>query len=62
MITKDDIEAMAPEGLYDWLDEVEVCSTRRERLFSDFERLGFNDFKLLLLWLESAYKQGRKDG
>ena len=62
MITKDDIEAMAPEGLYDWLDEVGVWPTRRERLFSDFERLGFNDFKLLLLWLESAYKQGRKDG
>jgi hypothetical protein len=62
MISGDDIEAMAPKGFYDWLDETEVWSTRRERLFSDFHHSDFQTFKLLLLWLEAAYKQGQKDG
>jgi len=38
----------------EWLDEIEVFSLRRERLYSEFPEV--KDMERLLQWLEAAYK------
>jgi hypothetical protein len=48
----------------EWLDEVEVFSTREERLESDFPVLCGSSFdkKRLLGWLRAAYDVGHDEG
>lgn len=40
----------------EWLDEIEVFSLRRERLYEDFPEV--EDMEKLLKWLEAAYNVG----
>ena len=44
----------------EWLDEIEVFSLRRERLYEDFPEV--KDKEKLLKWLEAAYNVGFEDG
>ena len=40
----------------EWLDEIEIFSSRRERLYGDFPEV--EDKEKLLKWLEAAYSVG----
>ena len=44
----------------EWLNEIEVFSLRRERLYEDFPEV--KDKEKLLKWLEAAYNVGFEDG
>lgn len=46
----------------EWLSEVEVYSSRHERLYADFENLSNEDIKTLMKWLEAAYNVGYEEG
>lgn len=43
----------------DWLTELEVFSSRFERMLDDFPEV--KDIKRLKQWLEAAYEAGRND-
>lgn len=43
----------------EWLDEVEVFSLRRERLYDDIE---LGDVSVMMGWLRTAYELGRDQG
>ena len=60
MINEHDIEGMAP-GFKEWLEEVEVYSTRYERLCAAFAELDAHTWRDLMLWLHTAYMMGVKD-
>ena len=57
MINLDDIEGLAP-GFKDWLEEVEVYSSRYERLCNTFTDLSAHEWQDLMTWLHAAYKKG----
>lgn len=57
MINRDDIEGMAP-GFLEWLDEIEVYSSRYERLCASFTELDAHGWKDLMMWLYAAYLVG----
>lgn len=57
MINADDLGALAP-GYLEWLEEVEVFSTRYERLCATFAHLDRHDWKALESWLKAAYFVG----
>lgn len=44
----------------EWLDEIEVYSSRAERLQCDFENT--MDYPMLVKWLKAAYGVGNKHG
>lgn len=46
----------------EWLGEIEVYSSRHERLYADFENLSNEDIKTLMKWLEAAYNVGYEEG
>lgn len=46
----------------EWLDEIEVFSSRYERLVSDFCDMEYEDKGLLLIWLKAAYDVGFEEG
>lgn len=43
-----------------YIDEIEVFSSRKERLISDFPNLTTDEYVLLFKWLEAAYYVGRE--
>ena len=53
-------ELEAIRMMNEWLDEIEVFSLRRERLYEDFPEV--KDKEKLLKWLEAAYNVGYEDG
>lgn len=57
MINRDDIEGLAP-GFIEWLDEIEVYSSRYERLCSTFAELDKHAWRDLMMWLYAAYLVG----
>ena len=57
MINLDDIEDLAP-GFKDWLEEVEVYSSRYERMCNTFIDLSVQEWQDLMTWLHAAYKKG----
>ena len=46
----------------DWLQEVEVFSTREQRLHSTFAHMDGHDWNALMEWLEAAYRVGYQEG
>lgn len=49
----------------EWLEEMEVYSTREERLWSEFDGAYFAESikrKRMMDWLRAAYEIGRQDG
>lgn len=61
MLNETDLEALSPDFLL-WLNEVEVYSTRYERLRETFEHLDDNTWEQLLSWLYAAYLIGSSKG
>jgi len=59
MINLDDIEDLAP-GFKDWLEEVEVYSSRYERMCYTFTDLSAHEWKDLMDWVHAAYTVGKK--
>lgn len=57
MINEYDIESMAP-GFLEWLYEIEVYSSRYERLCASFAELDAHAWKDLMMWLYAAYLVG----
>lgn len=55
MINETDIEALDPD-FSGWLNEIEVFSTRSERLYEDF--LEVKRLSKLRMWLHAAYRAG----
>lgn len=45
-----------------WLDEIEVFSSRYERLISDFCNMDYDEKERLLLWMKAAYDVGFEEG
>jgi hypothetical protein len=46
----------------EWLDEIEVFSSRYERLISDLPDMTFEERNRLLVWLNAAYDVGVEYG
>ena len=45
-----------------WLEEVEVYSTRQERLMATFAHMDKSDWEQLMKWLSAAYEVGYEHG
>lgn len=46
----------------EWLDEIEVFSSRYERLIGDLPEMTFEERTRLLAWLKAAYDVGKEYG
>ena len=46
----------------EWLDEIEVFSSRYERLISDLPDMDYEQRSNLLVWLRAAYEVGVEHG
>lgn len=46
----------------EWLEEIEVYSTREHRLSTEFDKLEEKQYKSLLVWLKAAYDAGLEHG
>ena len=46
----------------EWLQEIEVFSTREERLQCTFSHMDKLDWNELMEWLEAAYRVGYQEG
>ena len=46
----------------EWLDEIEVFSSRRERLFEELLDYQGDNPEVVLKWLEAAYNVGYDEG
>jgi hypothetical protein len=66
MISQDDIDAFTVDDeqpdVFDWLNEIEVYSTRYERLCANFAELDAHAWRDLMAWLDAAYTVGWKRG